>query len=390
MTDTTLRLDLPLLAAAQAQKHVTHNEALVALDALVHLSVIDRRAVPPSAPLEGDRHLVDTSPSGVWTGQAGRVALFQDGGWRFLSPRAGCVAWVAADDVPLVHDGSTWTDLKARAADMFGINTAADAGNRLAVSSPAALFTHEGTDSRVKVNKAATADTASLLFQTAYSGRAEMGLAGSDAFQVKVSADGATWRAAMMVDPTTGYVGMGTATPLSRIEVRGLLANDAQIKVLREQTIANGGGGMVMHHVNAGGGLPVAGDRLGYVLFGTTSAGANFQGGGLVARAEADYSTSSLPTYFAIETAPAGSTARAERMRITSDGKIGVNTTSPTCAMDIAGPVRVGQYAKTALPSAASSGAGAVIYVNDETGGAVLAFSDGIDWRRVTDRAVVS
>ena len=31
-----------------------------------------------------------------------------------------------------------------------------------------------------------------------------------------------------------------------------------------------------------------------------------------------------------------------------------------------------------------------IIFVHDETGGAVLAFSDGTSWRRVTDRAVVS
>ena len=33
---------------------------------------------------------------------------------------------------------------------------------------------------------------------------------------------------------------------------------------------------------------------------------------------------------------------------------------------------------------------GAMIYVSDEVGGGVPAFSDGVDWRRVTDRAVVS
>ncbi len=31
-----------------------------------------------------------------------------------------------------------------------------------------------------------------------------------------------------------------------------------------------------------------------------------------------------------------------------------------------------------------------LIYVTDETGGFTLAFSDGSDWRRVQDRAVVS
>ena len=31
-----------------------------------------------------------------------------------------------------------------------------------------------------------------------------------------------------------------------------------------------------------------------------------------------------------------------------------------------------------------------MIYVSDESGGAVPAFSDGSDWRRVSDRAVIS
>jgi len=55
MTDTP-HLGLPTLAAAQAQKHVTHNEALHRLDALVMLAVADRDlAAPPAAPAEGDR-----------------------------------------------------------------------------------------------------------------------------------------------------------------------------------------------------------------------------------------------------------------------------------------------------------------------------------------------
>jgi hypothetical protein len=31
-----------------------------------------------------------------------------------------------------------------------------------------------------------------------------------------------------------------------------------------------------------------------------------------------------------------------------------------------------------------------MIYVSNETGGAVPAFSDGAAWRRVTDRAIIS
>jgi len=50
--------------------------------------------------------------------------------------------------------------------------------------------------------------------------------------------------------------------------------------------------------------------------------------------------------------------------------------------------LKLGSYVVADLPSAATPGC--VIYVSDETGGAVLAFSDGTNWRRVTDRAVVS
>lgn len=45
-------------------------------------------------------------------------------------------------------------------------------------------------------------------------------------------------------------------------------------------------------------------------------------------------------------------------------------------------------YVKTALPSPAQ--AGTLIYVTNEIGGAVPAFADGTNWRRVTDRAIVS
>lgn len=52
------------------------------------------------------------------------------------------------------------------------------------------------------------------------------------------------------------------------------------------------------------------------------------------------------------------------------------------------GILEVGSYAVADLPSATTPGR--MIYVSDETGGATLAFSDGTNWRRVQDRAVVS
>ncbi|GAA0239876.1 hypothetical protein LNAOJCKE_3196 [Methylorubrum aminovorans] len=70
MADTTPSLALPLIAGGQAQKHVTHNEALALLDTLVQLAVLDKdRTAPPASPAEGDRYLIAANdPSGAWTG----------------------------------------------------------------------------------------------------------------------------------------------------------------------------------------------------------------------------------------------------------------------------------------------------------------------------------
>lgn len=46
-------------------------------------------------------------------------------------------------------------------------------------------------------------------------------------------------------------------------------------------------------------------------------------------------------------------------------------------------------YTVALLPSAATYPR-AVVYVSNEAGGATIAFSDGTNWRRVQDRAVVS
>lgn len=114
MSETTPLLALPLIAAAQAQKHVTHNEALLALDALTQLAVLDRtRVSPPTAPLAGDRHIIAAGASGEWAGRDGALALHTGEGWAFLTPRAGWRAYVAAERLTLIHTGAGWSDLLA-------------------------------------------------------------------------------------------------------------------------------------------------------------------------------------------------------------------------------------------------------------------------------------
>lgn len=110
--DETPNLRLPYLAAAQAQKHVTHNEAIRALDAVIQIAVISKdTASPPASPADGDRYIVAPPPSGDWSGHDGNIAAFQDGAWMFYEPRKGWLAWVEDESRFHVHDGAAWSAL---------------------------------------------------------------------------------------------------------------------------------------------------------------------------------------------------------------------------------------------------------------------------------------
>ena len=85
--DNTANLQLPYIMPAQAQKHVTHNEAIRGLDALIQLSAIDKDlSVPPMAPSDGDRYIVASVASGDWSGKEGQVAAWQDNAWMYYQP----------------------------------------------------------------------------------------------------------------------------------------------------------------------------------------------------------------------------------------------------------------------------------------------------------------
>lgn len=108
MSDST-HLALPFLEAAQAQKHVTVNEALRRLDGVVQLSVADRGlTTPPGAPAEGERHIVGASATGAWAGADNDVAMWSDGAWMFVAPEAGWRAFDASASEFVYFDGADW------------------------------------------------------------------------------------------------------------------------------------------------------------------------------------------------------------------------------------------------------------------------------------------
>lgn len=111
------RLALPLLQPGQAQKEIDHNEALALLDIAVQAVV---RGVgldtPPADPAPGECWIVGAAPIGVWAGHAGALAGWTAGGWRFVAPAPGMIAWSMADNLPARYESGAWRLGEIRAA----------------------------------------------------------------------------------------------------------------------------------------------------------------------------------------------------------------------------------------------------------------------------------
>jgi len=113
----TARFALPLIEAAQAQKHVTVNEALARADALAagRVEALDR-ADPPPAPGEGTLWGIGTGATGAWAGQDGRMAILLNGGWMFADPWTGWALWNVETGGVWRHGPAGWAPEGAAAS----------------------------------------------------------------------------------------------------------------------------------------------------------------------------------------------------------------------------------------------------------------------------------
>lgn len=126
----------------------------------------------------------------------------------FFGAQEGWQAWDNDTGQLLVLQGGVWETTASSFENLpgLGINATSDATNRLSVAAQATLLSHDGAGHQLKLNKASTDDTASLLYQSGFNGHAEMGLAGDNDFHIKVSPDSARWTEALVVDSATGLV----------------------------------------------------------------------------------------------------------------------------------------------------------------------------------------
>ena len=337
----TDNLSLPFIMPSQAQKHVAHNEALLALDAVVQLHIISRiETAPPATSTDGNRYLVPIGATGDFNGKDGRIAALQDGVYQFYFPQTGWVAYVSSEDRYIYFDGTQWVEFAGNEVDAsfqtLGINASADTINRLVLSSEASLFNHQGNGHQLKINKASSSDTASLIFQTAFSGRAEFGLAGDDHFRIKTSPDGAIFYQSITADSTNGFVSIGDISPTANLTV----AN--QIKVADPATSSA---------------LDISADNFKTSLISTLANGE-------------------------LEISQAGS--GIVNFKINDQTVLKLEDTSLT----VSAPIQLSQYQLATLPS--PSPAGQIIYIAGLVEGSCLAFSNGAEWLRSEDRSPIS
>ena len=217
--DASARLGLPYLAAGQLQKHVTLNEALTFLDALTQTAVVSRTtAAQPAEASDGDLYILPEGATGDdWSGRAaGALMRHEMGGWTIMATPDGHLAVVLDSEEIVVRRNGEWTPLQTATPDelqeitRLGVNASADATNVVTVRANKALWTALESESggdgdlRFTFNKQTSADVLSLLFQSGWGGRAELGLIGDDDLRLKVSPDGGAWREVLMADRHTG------------------------------------------------------------------------------------------------------------------------------------------------------------------------------------------
>lgn len=326
----TANYALPYLMAAQAQKEVTHNEALNLLDLLAAPRLLSRGlAVPPAEPAAGEAWLVPAGGEGAWSGHAGEIALWY-AGWHFVVPRPGLAAWILDENRQLLWSGADWLPLAPLTAAQVG---ALPSGGG-ALSGPLSV-----TGGGIVAGAAAP-------------------------FVTRVGT----------VEQTPGGQVIGGGGEAALLIAR-FSANSGPPQLFFAKSRASTAGAHAAVQ---------AGDVLGRLSFGGSDGGKVAEGARIQAVAEsapgADYVATRLSFQLSAGFGP------AERLALTGAGALELGGAT---VIDQSRVPRLRAYTLATLPSAAAHPQG-LVHVADEAGGAQPAFSDGAAWRRFSDRAVVS
>ena len=155
--EQTDRHALPLLQAGQAQKEMTHNEALVLLDMLAMAAVAGVADLPPAAPAAGECWLIGPTPAGAWAGAAEKLTCWTASGWRFVAPREGMRVWRSDEGIETIWRAGAW-----RAGEVRGRHLIVDGLPVVGARRPAIAAAVGGTTVDVEARAAIGAIVAAL------------------------------------------------------------------------------------------------------------------------------------------------------------------------------------------------------------------------------------
>lgn len=364
-TPQTQHHALPLLAPAQAQKHVTVNEGLVEIDRRIQIVLRSvTQTDPPVTPMIGDRFGVPDNATGEWATAPGSIAEWEDGRWILTEALNGWTAFVADTSNMMVFADGGWTPVSQaeETSEIFGVNTGADSFNRFAVRSASVyLGADESGDLDLTLNRMDTAHNARIYFKATDLVQAEFGYTAGDTLRFKTTPDGTNFSTSLSLDlqGRIGLAGDADSVYSVRIDADSALADGLVID--NANSGVNASANIVLSAAN--------GHYFKFQLYGSGSLYAICN----AAMIMGTYSPS--PIYFKTDT--------VDRMIIGTDGRIGIGSIARTATLNVDGGLRLNTVAGTALPSAASELAGTLRAVSDANGFR-LAVSDGTVWREVT------
>ncbi len=104
----TERLGLPHILQAQAQKEVTHNQALTKLDVFVMPIVETITNIPPTNATGGNIYIVGTSPEGIFSDHANDLAQYSGGSWTFYTPITWMDVTLKETQSRMIYNGNSW------------------------------------------------------------------------------------------------------------------------------------------------------------------------------------------------------------------------------------------------------------------------------------------
>lgn len=157
---TSPDLGLPFIDVQQAQPEVTHNEALLLLQAVTN-GAIDRGInAPPGSPTIGDIYIIGSAPTGAWAGRANCITIYSGTAWDFIpgedssgtpitmgARQEGMRIWVRDENTMYVWNGTTWLNFASTPAVATDYGQRAITGNTTVKAMTAAVDPTLSTDS---------------------------------------------------------------------------------------------------------------------------------------------------------------------------------------------------------------------------------------------------